>query len=279
MARVTHVKKAQQRYETKPVLDPTTGEQKRTPVMRGDGTQKTTKKGRLVFMDVTEADKDRPKPLLRCDFSGCTIDEGRIAIGSAYKHITPKSGPYGGTQKSRHAEHPTWQVWEYSSSLGARIAQIQHGFDIDSAENADDVQSALDSVAEEIDSLAEEKRESASSIEGGFGHPTSTSTELEEIADSLETWAEEVRSADIPEEPEPEEDDCDECGGSGKEDNPDYDPDEAAEDEDYSEPEEIDCAECDGSGTVTPEEPTEEQWDEWRESLSDVQSIVDESPV
>ena len=34
MARVTHVKKAQQRYATVPVIDPETGEPKRTPVMK-----------------------------------------------------------------------------------------------------------------------------------------------------------------------------------------------------------------------------------------------------
>lgn len=50
MPRVTHVKRAQQRYATKPVIDPATGEQKVTPVMNTrTGEQKRTgRRGRRV---------------------------------------------------------------------------------------------------------------------------------------------------------------------------------------------------------------------------------------
>lgn len=205
MARITHVKKAQQRYERVPVLDED-GQPKRTPVMdRRTGKQKVSKRG-PVFMDVTVDDRTKPKPNLRCDFPGCGVgpQPGQIVPGQAYKHITPKSGPYGGTQRNRHEEHPSWNVWEYSSSLSARIAEIESHFDPSQFDNVEDLQSHLDEIAEEIRSLAEEKRESASNIEDGFGHATFASDELNEQADALESWADEVESLEIPEFPESE---------------------------------------------------------------------------
>lgn len=46
MAKVIKVKSARQRYGTVPVIDPATGKQKVTPVMKSDGSQKLTKAGR-----------------------------------------------------------------------------------------------------------------------------------------------------------------------------------------------------------------------------------------
>lgn len=211
MARITHVKKAQQRYKTVPVLDEQ-GEPVRTPVMRRDGTQKVTKRGRPVFMSKTVADKSQPLPELSCDYPGCSINGGKIAVGSSYKHITPKSGPYGGRQRNRHAEHPNWRIWEYSSSLSARIAQIIDGAETSipgEATEASDYESVLESAADEIEGLAEEKEEAATNIEEGFGHETSSSADRREEAESLRDWAEELRGVsfdDPPEEPEDDED-------------------------------------------------------------------------
>lgn len=75
MARVTYVKKAQQRYEMVPVIDPETGQQKVTPVMGRNGEQKTSKRG-PVFMRVTEADKSKPLPNLKCEKCGIEIKPG-----------------------------------------------------------------------------------------------------------------------------------------------------------------------------------------------------------
>src|SRR5438270_337793 len=116
MARVTHVKKAQQRYATVPVIDPETGQQKVTPVLRADGSQKMTRAkphrpARPVFMKVTQADKTQPLPPLNCEACGKPIE-----IGTPYKHVTPKSGPYGGYQRNRHADCPTWKAWDLSSA-------------------------------------------------------------------------------------------------------------------------------------------------------------------
>lgn len=119
MARITYVKKAQQRFATVPVIDPKTGKQKQTPVMttkevrQEDGTyakvqvQKTTKRGLPVFMKVTEADKSQPLPNRTCGKCGREIE-----VGQPCKHISPKSGPYGGRTLFRCDGCPNWHVWE-----------------------------------------------------------------------------------------------------------------------------------------------------------------------
>lgn len=265
MARTTYVKKAQQRYATVPVIDPETGQQKQTPVMKTvrvrqeDGSyveetrQKTTKHGRPVFMKVTRSDKSQPLPNRTCE--KCSIE---IEVGQPYKHITPKSGPYGGRTRFRCGKCPNWQVWEYSNSLSAQIERVTtEAYDaIDSADDADEVSSALSSAAEGIRELAEEKREAAQNMEDGFGHSTSQSEELAEQADSLDSWADDIENADVPDFPEPEEQDCEECGGSG----------------------EVKCSECSGEGSVTPDEPTDEQIDQWRDEVRD-NSCLEDCPV
>jgi len=257
MARITSVKKAQQRYATVPVLNED-GTPKRTPVMGRNGEQKVTKHGRPVFMSVTGQDRSKPLAPYTCDSCG-----EAIKVGTPYKHVTPKSGPYGGTQRNRHQSCPTWQVWELSNSWSARIEQATHGFDVSDVDNADDVVSALADVAEAIRELAEESRESAQNIEEGFGHPTSQSEEAEERADNLDSWADEIEGADVPEYPEPEEVECTACEGSGVDEN-DAD---------------LVCSKCDGNKVIVPDEPTEEQIDQWFAEVDDAVSIVNECPI
>lgn len=274
MARITRVAKAQQRYAMVPVLNED-GTPKRTPVMRKDGTQKTNKHGRPVFMKVTVADKSKPLPNRKCGKCGIEIE-----VGQPYKHISPKSGPYGGRTLYRCDSCPSWQVWEYSSSLGARTAQISYEAweQIDGAESVDDVQSILSATAEEIRGLAGEKRESAENIESGFGHPTEKSDELNQIADDLESWADEVEAADVPETDEhkcPTCDgegtvDCDECGGSGET--------GSALVGDHGS-----CENCAGTGQTECDEcEAEEEYvdlDAWRDAVRDAVTIIDECPV
>lgn len=191
MATITHVKKSQQRYTMV-----NTGV--RTPVLDGKtGQQKVTKTGTPVFRNATVEDLDSPLPPPTCDFCDKPID-----VGSAYKHITPKSGPYGGTKRSRHEEHPDWQVWEYSNSLSARVAQIVASVETGAIETVDDAEAVAAEAVEQIQELAEEKRESASSIEEGFGHETSQSEELAGQADELDSWASEGESLSFEDEPE-----------------------------------------------------------------------------
>ena len=203
MPRVNFVKRAQQRYATKPVIDPATGVQKVTPMTNNrTGEQKVTKRGKPVVLRITERDLERPLPMPTCDYAGCAHPTREIAVGASYKWIEPS----GQRVRNRHSDCPTWKVWEYSSSLSARIAQIQEEGSLDDFETAEDAQQWASDKAQEIRDLAEEKRESASNIEDGFGHATQQSDELNEIADSLDSWADDIENVDIPELEEGDED-------------------------------------------------------------------------
>ncbi len=196
MARVHYVKRAQQRYATKPVLD-NDGNQVVQPIDR------TTRNGRQVTVRVTETDYSQPLPNRSCE--KCQTE---IKVGDPYQWVQPKSGPYGGIKRFRCGKCPSWQLWELSNSLGARLMEVSSDFwsAIDSAQETDDVQSALDDAAGRVRDIAEEKRESAENIRDGFGHDTSQSEELDDVADQLESWADEIESATIPDFPEPDED-------------------------------------------------------------------------
>jgi hypothetical protein len=104
MARITHVKRAQQRFKTVPVLDDA-GNQKSTPVMLLRGAelgvaelvQKTTKDGRPIVRKLTIEDPDQPLPPEECDFC-----HEPIAVGTAYKYTA------GIIRRTRHESCPTW---------------------------------------------------------------------------------------------------------------------------------------------------------------------------
>jgi hypothetical protein len=250
MARVTRVAKAQQRYETKPVLGED-GKPLKIALTKGDGSPKMTsaKRGRTprpVFITKTERDLTRPKPNLRCDFPGC--EDPEIRPGQAYMWIKPKSGPYGGSQRNRHQTHRAWHVWEYSNSLSAQVARIEHDADVDSAESEDDVTSVLNDAAEAIRDLASQKREGAENIESGFGHATYQSEELEQQADDLESWADDVEATEV-------EDlssfDCQAACSDGQADCPECDGTGTAQEDDGLNDK---CDDCDGSGQVECED-------------------------
>lgn len=287
MARVTHVAKAQQRYETVPVLDEN-GQPKRTPVM-ADGVQKVSKRG-PVYMTVTVADRSKPLAPYDCDFCNKPIE-----VGTAYKHISPKSGPYGGRKLTRHEGCPTWNVWEYNSSNASRVAQIQHdarqSIEQGIAEESD-FESVRDEIVESIREFAAEKQEGADNIESGFGNSTSQSEELADLAQNLESWADEVEQAEAPEWPEPEEEDCEHCNGTGEEpadsdvevvefDGPvdiEQGGDEGDDGEEVIDPEP--CSVCEGACVVTPDEPDDEAVQAWiEEAQTALQDAVDNCPV
>lgn len=259
MARITFVKSAKQRYRMVPVTNED-GTQRVTPVLRKDGAPKLTKHGREITMRVTVADKSQPLPPLTCD--KCREE---IPVGSPYKHISPRSGPYGGRKLIRCDKCPTWNVWDYSSSLSARLAEVSSNFNdvMGDVSDPEDVRGALGEAAEAVREIAGEKEESASNIVDGFGHETSMSEELTEVADQLNSWADEIDNADVPELPDPDAVECESCGGLGKKEGSDSE----------------DCPDCDGEGEIVPEEPTDDQMEAWRSEVDDVCAIVDESPV
>ena len=264
MARVTYVKKARQRFAMVADIDLTTGEQKVVPVLKRDGTPKKTKTGREVTRRLTVQDRTRPLGNLKCDFAGCDISNGEIEVGQAYMHITPRSGPYGGTQKNRHNEHPSWQVWEYSYSRRAQVARTQSEMHkmLDSYEFTEttDFDDCRDQLAEMASEQRDEQEEALNNMPEGLqdGSPA------QENHEALESWVDGFE--DAPEPTEDEHEDCDTCAGTGKVTNPDYDEDveqEAAEEGREYEEEEIDCEDCDGSGK------TEDLSEEWIESARD----------
>jgi hypothetical protein len=261
MARITRVAKAQQRYHTLPILG-ADGKPVKIALKRKNGQPRTDKRGNPVFITKTMADTSRPKPLFRCDKCGKTIE-----IGQPYKHMTPRSGPYGGNLMTRCQACPDWQEWEYRSSLSARLAQIANDFweTVNSAESQEDVQSALQDAQSAIEELAQEKKDGAQNIEEGFGHSTYVSEELQQQGEDLESWAQEIGYLDVPNYPEAESQTCEICDGAGEVgDNPD---------------EMVTCERCDGAGNYTPEQPTEEQLEEWRSEVQDACAQIDDSPV
>jgi hypothetical protein len=261
MARVTFVKHARQRYEQKPANVDAEGRPVKVGLTQRDGSPKTDKRGSQIFITPTVDD--------RCDKCGT-----QIKPGDPYKHISPRSGPYGGRRLNRCDTCPTWQVWEYSSSTSARAAQIQSEAEtmldgVDSAESLADVESIRDDIAQSIREFAEEKGESADSLEEGFGHETSQSAEIREVADNLESWAYDVESVDLPDYPEAEEQDCD---------NSDF------HNEDREVEDDEECPDCGGDvsnpGQVEGDEPDDDQIEEWRTECRDtIQGALDNCPV
>jgi hypothetical protein len=196
------------------------------------------------------------KPLNTCDSCG-----KEIAVGSPYKYMSIKTGPYSSRKLVRCADCSDWHIWEYSNSTSARVAQIVHEAETSLAD-ADDEDAARDimqTAAEAARDLAEEKREGASNIEDGFGHPTQQSEELTDLADQLDEWAESLEQASIPDFPDAQDAECEECSGAR----------EVTRDETHLVP----CPECDGRGH--PDEVTEDQLEEWRDELVSMSELSD----
>lgn len=218
MARIQHVKKAQQRYVTVPVLD---AEGK--PTYRE--IARKTKHGRQVRVAVTVEDKSQPLPPRTCEHC-----REAILVGTPYKKVSPARS----ATRYRHEACPSWQPWDLSSALWARIAQAQAAAEdalrnVTDAESKEDYEQVLQDFADEIRSLAEERRESASNIEDGFGHATYQSEELEGDADNLDGWADELENPDLPDEPSSDDFVYDEDGEEM--DAPDGDPSDLYNDE------------------------------------------------
>lgn len=204
----------------------------------------------------TGENKGKQKPYEKCEVCGKEIEPGM-----PYKWVEPKISPTYSVRHVRCHDCPTWQPWELSNALWARIAQIQSEAQGVDTSDPDEVRSALETAADQIEELASEKRDGASNIEEGFGHPTSLSEELEATADALEQWANEVREkAGEIEEAVEEEVECESCEGSGV--------------ITTTMGSELECPDCSGTGSV--ENPDLE---DAASVLEEALSILEESPV
>ena len=115
------------------------------------------------------------------------------------KYISPRlPGSLGSITRYRCGGHPDWHVWEYSSSLSARIAEIQHdGANSILMMDEDTAEDLPNELADRIRDLASEKRDSAENVESSFGHPVQLSEDLNQQADDLDGWAAEFDSVDV----------------------------------------------------------------------------------
>jgi hypothetical protein len=195
MPKIVRVKKAQQRYKMVPVIEESTGMQKRTPVLGKDGKQKTDKRGNPTFRKVTKEDKSQPLDPEKCGKCG-----KEIAVGDPYKHTTVKR-TYGGVRMVRCVDCPDWRQWELTTSKMAPIMQAQDQTSFDDCEDYQSIVDTLEEFANTVRDVAAEYEESADNIEDGFGHETYQSAELREKYEALEAWADELEQLD---EQEPE---------------------------------------------------------------------------
>lgn len=141
--------------------------------------------------------KKAQKPA-RCEKCGQTIE-----VGQPYKWIKPRTHRGAvGHKRRRCASCPMWRPSETTSSTalsavyGAQEAAADALRDWD-REDADALRSILDELASGVREGADAYQESADNIESGFGHATSTSEELAEKADTLNSSADDVEGVDI----------------------------------------------------------------------------------
>jgi hypothetical protein len=273
---------ARQRYEKVPVMDPETGKQKEIPVSR------KTRSGREVTRKVFETDKTKPLPPRKCEKCGKPLE-----IGKRYRSIGIKR-QFGGIIRYRCMECPTWQPHEYSDALWARVAQLQADADTDMSgiEDEEDAKSKASDIAEAIRELAGEKEEAADNVEQYFPG-SETAENARANADALNEWADRVEQAlDNVEFPDTEDEECQECEGTGEVDCATCqgtgkiaeESESGKEGDDCPDcPEsdgKVDCEACGGEGTIEADEAArEEAMEAWRaEAQQALQDAVDESP-
>lgn len=138
----------------------------------------------------------------------CTDCGGEIAYGDPYKWVKVKRA-YGGVKLSFHP-NCTIRHSHVSTSRLAVIWDAQREFDLSGLEAAPDIEAAMQDFAAIVREVSDEYRESVSAMEEGFGHRTYQADELEERAEALEAWADELEQWDGSEVDEPEDDEPDE---------------------------------------------------------------------
>lgn len=260
MPKIT-VQVARQRYKRVVVMEPDPDKPGETRPKRIK-VNRQRRKGGDIYKTVKENDKSQPLPPRKCE--RCSAE---LTIGQKYRSIGIKR-QYGGIIRYRCMTCPSWQPHEYSDANWARVAQIQseNTPDCSACKSEDDAREVAGAIAEAIREFASEKEESASNVSEHF--PGSEQAEmLSQFASDLEEWAQRVEDAvdnadDFPE------GECETCGGEEMtHEVPEGCTGECDEDCDGTE----ECLECNGSKEG---EPTEDQLNEWRDSVQ--QAIQDE---
>jgi hypothetical protein len=154
----------------------------------------------------------RGEYVLRCHRCGQGIE-----YGQPYKFFRLKQAR-GGIKRSFHPDCPILPSDRTTSRMG-EVWDAQASFDARSAEDQEELRGQLETLAETVMMVAQEYRDSVESMEAGFGHRTYQADELEERAEALEGWAEELQEWE-PDEELPEREDYPE-GSDGDEEHAD----------------------------------------------------------
>lgn len=179
MAKVFHVKKARNRYET---VD--TGE--RIPVIEKDGQQKKTKNDDLVFRKKTVIDYSKPKPPFICNACSKPIE-----VGQSYKWVEIKTAVTEKKIEYRCETCPDWFSWELSSNVFSRCDEVEHFglLALDQCTNSVEVREVFAQTSKTISSIVTNYLTAAQTMDAGFGHETGVSRNHRANAAILNDWA------------------------------------------------------------------------------------------
>jgi chromosome segregation ATPase len=125
---------------------------------------------------------------------GCTACGRDIEKGQPAKYLAPFRAP----KQYRHATCPEWknserESNEAASQVWAAMEQLEEGIEAWKASPFESTMSdCTNTAAEVIREAADLRREAATNLEEGFGHPTSQSEELEEKGDEYDDWADQL---------------------------------------------------------------------------------------
>jgi hypothetical protein len=114
-----------------------------------------------------------------------------IEYGQPYRWFKLKQAR-GGIKRAFHPGCPIRPSDRTTSRLG-QVWDAQDAFDAYVADSAAELQGMLELLAETVTGVADEYRESVDAMEQGFGHRTSQADELEERAQALDVWAEDLQ--------------------------------------------------------------------------------------
>ena len=126
----------------------------------------------------------------------CRICGSEVQLGESYKKIEKKTGPRSSQTLifcHQHEPRPSHSSSGRSSELAEMQEDYEDGMKI-AGDDLTDQAEALSAFASGIEELSGSIRESAESIESGFGHSTAQSEAMASTAEELETWAQEMES-------------------------------------------------------------------------------------
>lgn len=194
MARLTRVKAAQQRYKTVPVME--------------DGHPKVvtaTRKGKTYTRRVTVEDRSQPLPPRNCGKCHQPIEVGTPYVWWASRAPGSRSGARYQRHDTRECYPQPWELEGNPKRAALMLAEhtLEEAISGD-LEAVEDFQSAMETFAEAVREVAQEYEDGADNIEQGFGTATSTSDDLREKADTLNSAADECESVDFEDAPEVE---------------------------------------------------------------------------